>query len=472
MISIPRIVISAPHSGCGKTTISTGLMAALSKSKSVQAFKVGPDYIDPGYHMRATGRPSRNLDSWMLSHNAVLQTAERGQEDADIAIIEGVMGLYDGYDALTERGSTAELAKLLGAPVIIVLDVSKMARTAGAVALGLRDFDPVLQVAGVICNRVGSDTHARWVTEAVEAMGLPVIGCIPRLDALHLPERHLGLHMAHERSDKINAFLDASARAMETYLDLDRLMEIATSAAATAIPQAVDNSAPAATQRVRIAVAQDAAFCFYYQDNFDLLEAAGAELVFFSPLQDETLPDGVDGLYLGGGYPELYAHKLAANYSMMQSLAHAIHSGLPTYAECGGLMVLTQRIVTIDGQSHTMLGILPGFAKMRDRVRIGYREINAHVDTLLLQRGETTRGHEFHYSDWLERGANIPVAYAITPRNDASVTFEGYAEHNLLASYVHIHFAAYPELAWRFVGRCSDYREQSSELPAKKISDG
>lgn len=458
MITIPRIAIAAPHSGSGKSTVTTGLMRAFSAKHVVQGFKAGPDYIDPGYHTAATGRPSRNLDTWMLPHEAVKRSIELAQSDAGIAIIEGVMGLYDGYDALTERGSTAELAKLTNTPIIVVIDASAMARTAGAVALGMRAFDPDVNVQGVICNRVGSETHAQWVTEAIESVGIPVLGCIPRLAELHLPERHLGLHMAHEEGNALRDFLQVAAEVMTQHLDLERIWQIAEQAAPVTVQTPEQPQPLAVEQSIRIGVAKDEAFCFYYQDNFDYLTAAGAELVTFSPLHDATLPPGLQGLYLGGGYPELYAEQLAANQSMMHALKGAIHAGLPTYAECGGLMVLTQQIVDQQGKVYPMLGLLPGYAVMRERVRLGYREVTALQDTLVLPASEATRGHEFHYSDWENRGDAVPAAYRVTPRHGQQPRSEGYAVGNLLASYVHLHFGANPLMARRFVEQCRQYQ--------------
>jgi cobyrinic acid a,c-diamide synthase len=304
-VDIPRLVIGAPASGSGKSTVSTGLMAALAREQIVQGFKVGPDYIDPGYHTAATNRPSRNLDTWMMPINEVKGTFARGVRGASIAVVEGVMGLFDGYDAATERGSTAEVAKLFHAPVILVLDVGKMARSAGALALGYRDFDPALNVAGVICNNVGSEKHARWVTQAVESIGLPVLGCLPRHDALAIPERHLGLHTAAERTAEVEAFLAHAADLVARHVDLVRVQAIAGRAPAMELHDTLP--APPERPLARIAVARDEGFCFYYEDNFDWLRSEGAELIFFSPIHDSALPEGVSGVYLGGGYPELYA---------------------------------------------------------------------------------------------------------------------------------------------------------------------
>lgn len=459
MRSTPRLVIAAPHSGSGKSTIASGLMAALAQTHQVQGFKVGPDYIDPGYHTLAAGRIARNLDAWMTSHAEVLRIFARATQNADIAIIEGVMGLYDGVDARSEAGSTAEIAQLLDAPVVLVIDVGKMARSAGAMALGYSMFDPRVRLAGVICNNVASANHARGATAGIESVGLPVLGCVPRTPALKTPERHLGLYTAVERMEAATTFVRSAAEVVQQHVDLDRLWAIARNASALVIPEEPVYKAP--PHRVRIAVARDAAFCFYYEDNFDHLRAAGAELIFFSPLHDATLPEGVHGLYLGGGYPELYAAQLAANHNMMRALRSAIDAGLPTYAECGGLMTLTESITDLEGGTHPMLGVAPGRAVMVGRLTLGYREVTAVRDSLLLEAGESVRGHEFHYSDWVERPDDLPAAYAIRSRNAETTRLDGFVQGHVLASYVHLHFGAMPKMAQRFVQVCAGYAAQA-----------
>jgi len=451
-VAIPRFVVAAPASGSGKSTIATGLMAVLSQEHTVQGFKVGPDYIDPMYHTAATGRVSQNLDTWMLAHDQVKAIFARAAADADMAVIEGVMGLFDGYEAKTELGSTAEVAKLLGAPVILVLDVRKMARSAGAMALGYRMFDPDLHVAGVICNRVGSEAHAQWVREAVEAVGIPVLGCVPRADALTIPERHLGLYTAVERTAEVDAFLRDAKDLIAAHIDLDRLKAIA----AQAVPFEGPSTAPVQhiAKRARIAVARDEAFCFYYEDNLALLRAAGAEIVFFSPLHDAALPERIAGLYFGGGYPELYAADLSRNSAMRAAVRAAHAADLPIYAECGGLMFLTQSIIDLEGQRHTMMGLLPGHSRMQKRLTMGYRLVTAQRDSLLLSCGEQVRGHEFHYSDWIETPEALPYAYDIAPRCGRDAHPEGFVSGNLLASYVHLHFRTEALLAENFVDTC------------------
>ncbi|MGQ9491706.1 MAG: cobyrinate a,c-diamide synthase [Anaerolineae bacterium] len=459
-IDIPRFMIAAPASGSGKTTIATGLMAALAATEAVQGFKVGPDYIDPMYHTAATGRPARNLDTWMAPPEAVLATCARAVRGAEIAVIEGVMGLFDGFDGESETGSSAEVAKLLAAPVILVLDVSKMARSAAAIALGCRTFDPALNIAGVICNRVASPAHAEMVTAALAAIGLPVLGCIPKAPELAVPERHLGLHTAVERQAEVAAFLKTAAALMAARVDLTQLRQIACTAPAVAASadaagvEPVHAEIAAAKTPARIAVARDEAFCFYYEDNLDLLRAAGAEIVPFSPLRDPGLPAGVNGIYLGGGYPELYAAQLAANRGIRQAIRIAHGIGIPIYAECGGLMYLTEGISGGAGEYYPMVGLLPGYSRLTGQLTMGYRLVTAERDSLLLRRGEEVRGHEFHYSEWTGQPAGLPSAYRVAPRHGSAVRSEGYAQGNLLASYVHLHFSARPELARRFVQAC------------------
>ncbi|MEO1668816.1 MAG: cobyrinate a,c-diamide synthase [Chloroflexota bacterium] len=352
---IPRIVIAAPSSGAGKTTIATGLMAALSKTMNVQGFKVGPDYIDPTYHTLATGRPARNLDSWMMPDDTLLQSFSWAAA-ADIAVIEGVMGLFDGAGA-GERGSTAEIAKRLGVPVIVVLDARAMSRSAGAIALGMRDFDPAVNVVGVICNRVGSERHAAWVRAAVESVGLPVLGCVPRHADIQVPERHLGLHLAAEQ----HQFIEKAGTWIEQHVDMNVVFKLANQA----LPlESVSLPIPAQPAHVRIAVAQDSAFAFYYADNFELLRQAGAELVSFSPVAGDALPANVSGVYLGGGYPELHAAAITANKRLREQLQAGADSGMPIYAECGGLMALAETLIDGDGVAHPMLGLLPGTVRV------------------------------------------------------------------------------------------------------------
>jgi len=453
-----RLVIAGTHSSVGKTTIAAGLTAALRRrGLTVQPFKVGPDYIDAGHHTAAAGRPCCNLDTWMMPPESVRSLFAHACRDADIAIIEGVMGVFDGagYDA--ETGSTAEVAKLLQAPVILVVDASKLARSAAALAVGYQRFDPDLPLAGFIINRVGSSQHGAGVAGAIEkATGLPVFGWLPRDESLKFPERHLGLVPAAETSYS-SAFVEAACEAVMRHLDLDRILTLANrrrqppGCARAPYPAAHAAGSPFAT----LAVARDEAFHFTYEENVELLQAAGARLAFFSPLHDTTLPDGTAGVILSGGFPEIHAARLAANVSMKQSLRDAHERGLPIYAECGGLMYLTQAIVDLDGREHGMIGLLPGCSVMSKRLTLGYRLARAAGPSWLFAGGETVRGHEFHYSQWEGRPADLPPAYTLLPSSGAGESWaDGACVGKLWASYVHLNFWAKPELAERFVAAC------------------
>lgn len=450
MPRIPRFVIAAPSSGSGKTTIATGLMAAFARRYIVQGFKVGPDYIDPGYHTAATKRISRNLDTWMLSKEQVKNIFMRAKQNADLYIIEGVMGLFDGYDGITEQGSTAEFAKLLSAPVILVIDAGKMARSAAAIALGFREFDPDLNLAGVIVNNVGSEKHAQWVTEAIDAIGVQVIGCVPRLEKLNVPERHLGLIITKEREAATDSFIREAASVVEKYVDVGKVFSIAASAP-DLVTVSESRTATQPQSNVRIAVARDDAFCFYYEDNLDLLRNLGAEIAFFSPLHDTDIPKNISGIYLGGGYPELYAPQLADNISLRNAIKNIASQKIPVYAECGGLMFLTRCLVDQHGQEHAMLDIIPGHARMTNHLTMGYREVETLQDTFLLLKNMTVRGHEFHYSEWVREDENLPCAYAIKLGGTSDTQLEGFTSGNVLATYVHIHFACNPDLPKNFV---------------------
>lgn len=460
-----RIIIAGVTSGCGKTTVATAIMAALRhRGLRVQPFKAGPDYIDTGYHSEAAGVPSRNLDSWLVAPAAVKELFARSTAHADMAVIEGVMGLYDGR-ADTDEGSTAHLARLLDAPVVLVVDVTKTSRTAAAVVLGCQRFDPALRLAGVILNGVASDSHLAWSARPMEgATGLPVLGYLPWRAELRLPERHLGLVPTAEDPGSED-FIAVLAEQAEQTIDLDRLVTIAR----TAGPLAEETSPslfPTEPRpcRTRIAVARDEAFSFYYEDNLDLLRAWGAELVPFSPLNDRHLPEGVTGVYIGGGFPELYADRLAANQAMQESLRRAAAVGMPVYAECGGLMYLCEGIVDFDGRSHPMLGIVPGRSVLdQPRLSTGYRVATAVRTSFLLKAGERVRGHEFHWSQLRDGPSPEYAAYELesssTGRTTAPVRrLEGYAMGNVLASYLHVHFGTDPRLAQRFVAACADRR--------------
>lgn len=449
-VCIPRLVIAGTHSGVGKTSVAVGLMAALRHAGlAVQPFKVGPDYLDPGYHAFACDRPSCSLDSWMLGHTGVRQSFARGVQGAEIAVVEGMMGLHDGASGTHETGSTAEVATLLGAPVLLVIDAAGLARSAGALVLGCRDFDPRVNLAGVIANRVAGEGHLNYLRPAIEErLGLPLLGGLPEDETLQMPERHLGLVTAGERGNTAQC-VERLGAWVARHLDLAQLQAITgTAPPLEAVRGGVHGAAPRA--HVRLAVARDAAFCFYYPENLALLEALGAELVPFSPLADTDLPAGVQGLYLGGGYPELHAMLLAGNTAMRAAVRRSIADGLPTLAECGGFMYLCQALVTGDGQAHPMVGIVPGRTMIERRLQaIGYREVTLCQDTVLGRAGEQGRGREFHHS---RHEGEIPVERVALTAGERRL---GYATETLLSSYVHLHFGSNPRLAEHFVEQCA-----------------
>lgn len=453
MIPAPRLVIAGTHSGVGKTTIATALMAAFTRrGLRVQPFKIGPDFIDPGFHQVACGRVSRNLDGWMLSHDTNLELFARAAADADLAIIEGAMGLFDGRSASAEEGSTAEMAKWLGAPVLLVADASAMARSAAALVHGFETFDPALDLAGVLFNRVGGAPHADLLRESVAAYCRSTpLGFLPRSETIAMPSRHLGLVLASEAlTPECMAELVAW---VENHIDLDAILALARERS-TALDVSAALRARHSEANVRIAVARDAAFCFYYQDNLDLLTEAGAELVEFSPITDRELPADVCGLYLGGGYPELHAAKLLENPPMLDAIGHIVRAGAPVYAECGGFMYLTEAIVDADRREHPMAGVFPTRARMQSRLAaLGYIQPELADDALWLRPGEILRGHQFRYSAIDPMPSEICRAY----RSPA----EGYRVHSVLGSYIHLHFLSCPGFAERFVDHCAQWRERT-----------
>ena len=401
---VPALVIAGVRSGAGKTTIATGIMGALTRrGLSVQPFKAGPDYIDPSYHALACGTPSRNLDTWMLPHPTVLELFRRASRQGQLSVVEGVMGVFDGHSNLSEEGSTAQLAKLLQAPVILVADASKVARSVAAEILGYQQFDPDLKIAGVVLNGVGGPRHLDFCKPQIEATtGLPVLGYLPRREELVQPERHLGLIPTVEGT-VAREWYDCLIGQVEETFDLDRIVAIAQRAggADTGEEPFPQESFPeeVQTKRAVIALAQDQAFSFYYQDSLDLLEAWGAELVPFSPLEDRQLPEGAGGVYLGGGFPEMFGAELAANTPMLESIREAAGRGAPIYAECGGLMYLGQSLTDLEGNEHAMAGVIPAVSRMSEkRLTLGYREVEAVADGPLLRKGQRVRGHEFHWS--------------------------------------------------------------------------
>ena len=456
-MNLPRLLIAAPSSGSGKSVIAIGIMAALSKAQQVQAFKVGPDYIDPMYHSIATGRPSRNLDSWMLSSDTVASIFQQNARLASLSIIEGVMGLFDGFGSDPFTGSSASIAALLQCPVILVIDCSKLSGTAAAIVHGMHSFSEQVKIAGVICNRVASQNHAEWLKEAIEThTHIPVLGCVPRLETLQIPERHLGLFTVAENPHGARKFITQTADIISGYIDLEKLLTIANNTPALQeLPLAHSENK---TTHVRLAVAQDEAFCFYYEENLDALRRQGAEIIPFSPLTDAHLPENVHGLYFGGGYPELYAQQLSRNQVLREQILQCCQEQMPIYAECGGLMYLTEGI-TMDQGNYPLVRAVPGWCSMQPRLQMGYREVTSLQNTILNRKGDALRGHEFHYSNW-HISQEEKAAYHITPRNKKSTSeLEGYAAGNILASYIHLHFLQDENLAANFVQCCSQWQQ-------------
>ena len=439
------LVIAGVASGVGKTSVTLGLLEALRRRRlKVQAFKVGPDFIDPQLHAVATGRPSYNLDGFMCGRDAVRATVSRAAADADVVIVEGMMGCFDGVDGTSADGSTAQIARWLDAPVALVVDVSAQSRSAAAVVLGFERFDRDLRVAGIIANRVGGATHARWIADAIRSScAAEPLGGLTADAALALPERHLGLVTAAE-GVLTHARRVRLREAVERAIDVGRVLELA---APLALPPAP--AAAPAPARATIAVARDVAFQFYYEENLELLRAAGARLVFWSPLVDREPPDA-DGLYFGGGYPELHAHALAANAVCRKAVRAFAERGGPVYAECGGLMYLADALEDADGCEHAMVGLLPTRARMNPpRMTLGYVALRLTRDTPLGAAGSTARGHRFHFSTLDPVPADVARVY------DGA---EGYLIGHTLLSYAHLHFASNPALASGFVDACAEWR--------------
>jgi cobyrinic acid a,c-diamide synthase len=452
------IVIAGVATGVGKTSVTLGLLEALRRrGLSVQPFKVGPDFIDPGFHELATGRHSYNLDGWMCGRERVLECVARHAAGADVAVVEGVMGCFDGVEPTSDAGSTAQIAKWLGAPVVLVLDAWAQARSAAAVVRGFESFDPALSVAGVIVNRVGSEGHGRLVLDAIRAAcRAEPLGALVRDERLALPERHLGLVTAVEGAldaPKLHALGDA----VERSLDLERLLALARETPLLPLPGGGSSPGPVPSRRIRIGVAHDAAFQFYYLENLERLREAGAELVYWSPLAEPELPE-VDGLYFGGGYPELHARRLAEHAAMRKAVRRFAEMGRPIYAECGGLMYLAEALEDADGVVHPMVGVLPATVRMRPRrLALGYTEVTLAGGTPLGSAGAVARGHEFHCSTLDPVPAGVERAYRIEQRG-APRRAEGYLVGRTLMSYVHLHFASNPALAGGFVAACAGGR--------------
>lgn len=450
--SVPRLVVAAPSSGSGKTTVATGLMAAFAaRGLAVSPHKVGPDYIDPGYHALATGRVGRNLDAYLCGPELVGPLFLHGARGCDIAVVEGVMGLYDGAAGEGELASTAHVAKLLRAPVVLVVDASSQSRSVAALVHGFASWDPEVRVGGVILNKVASDRHEELLREALEQAGVPVLGVLRRASQVDTPSRHLGLVPVAERHAAAVEAVAAMAAQVSDGCDLDALAALARSAGALSgaawdAAEAVSSRPrPRTPDRLVVAVAGGEAFTFSYAETTELLTAAGADVVAFDPLRDEELPQGTRGLVIGGGFPEVYASELSANEPLRKAVAALARSGAPVAAECAGLLYLCREL---DGLP--MCGVLDAGARMTERLTLGYRDAVAVGDSVLAAAGTRMRGHEFHRTV-VEPGSGAEPAWGVrTPRPRV----EGFVERGVHASYLHTHWASEPGVARRFVERC------------------
>ncbi|MFJ8096265.1 cobyrinate a,c-diamide synthase [Streptomyces griseofuscus] len=454
--STPRLVVAAPSSGSGKTTVATGLMAAFAaRGLAVSPHKVGPDYIDPGYHALATGRTGRNLDAYLCGPELVAPLFLHGARGCDIAVVEGVMGLYDGAAGEGELASTAQVAKLLGAPVVLVVDASAQSRSVAALVHGFVSWDPQVRVGGVILNKVGSARHEELLREALDSVGVPVLGALRRARPVETPSRHLGLVPVAERRALAVSAVSEMAELVSRGCDLPALERLARSAGtvpgdpapwAPGLSPTHDGPSPSAEgPKPRVAVAGGPAFTFSYAEHTELLTAAGAEVVTFDPLHDEELPEGTAGLVIGGGFPEVYAAELSANGPLRKAVAELARSGAPVAAECAGLLYLCREL---DGSP--MCGVLDATARMAERLTLGYRDAVAVGDSVLAAAGTRMRGHEFHRTV-VEPGAAAAPAWGIRGRERR---VEGFVQRGVHASYLHTHWASEPGVARRFVERC------------------
>jgi len=458
------LIIAGERSGVGKTTVTLALLSSLcQKYRGVQSFKVGPDYIDPMFHQRVTGRACRNLDPVLTSPSYVQECYHHQVQGVDYALIEGVMGLFDGASGRDDWASTAHVARLLQLPVLLVLDCSRVSRSIAAIAFGYKNFDPRIKIAGVVLNRVGSDRHLQLLQDALEPLQLPVLGVLRRQDNITIPDRHLGL-VPTEEMPQMTALIERFAQLGDSCFDWQRLLPLlvpdhgqggygGTARTVGGLRVQGESKTP-----IRIAVARDRAFSFYYQDNLDILQQLGAELVFWSPLQDTALPENVQGLYFGGGFPEVFASQLADNISARDAVKKAVLTNMPTYAECGGLMYLCEQIVDFEGKSWAMVGVLPTTTVMGKRLTVGYRQATALQDSPLLAAATTVWGHEFHHSQLTVMPEKS--LYETRGYDGGKVATEGWRVHCCHASYVHLHWGGCPEIPTQFLQHCRQFREE------------
>ncbi|MBV9099581.1 MAG: cobyrinate a,c-diamide synthase [Candidatus Dormibacteraeota bacterium] len=476
-VGIPRLVVAGISSGSGKTSITLGLVTALrARGRTVQTFKVGPDFIDCAYLAHASRRPCRNLDSWMLGQAGVRRTLARGVMSADCAVVEGVGGLYDGHgrgeagaSSAAFPGSTAEVARLIAAPVVLVLDAWYMGETAAAIALGIKQLDVSGSVVGVILNNVPSDYRRRVVEDAVWNMAhLPVLGALPRLDAVHIPEVRTGL-LPLAQNPHVDEAIELLGRAVQRHCDLDLIERLMSRAQPLHLAPA--RAEAAGGRPVRVGVAFDDAFCFYYAENLEMLEEAGAEVVTFSPLEDRGLPRDLDALYLGGGVSEAYVPRLSGNRAFIESYRRARSAGIPTYAECGGVLYSARSLRTSDGSVHAMAGVIPvDIALEAGSLHTGYRDVRIAEQCMLGAVGTRLRGHEYHFARLLSATEGMSPAYNMHDSDGEPLGCEGWTAEGITASLVHLHFGQDPMLARRIVDAARSARQRrearSEELSA------
>jgi cobyrinic acid a,c-diamide synthase len=461
------VIIAGDRSGVGKTTLTLAILSYLRRiGQRVQSFKVGPDYIDPMFHSAISGTPRRNLDPVLTSEDYVRSCFARHCQGVDAVVVEGVMGLFDGivcpsdhphsnWGIVDDFASTAHIARLLDLPILLVLDCSRLSASVAAIVQGYRHLDRRLHIAGVILNRVGSDRHLELLAQALDRIQVEIFGAIRRQADLAIPDRHLGL-VPSEELPKLDSLFDRLATVAQNCLDWEKILPLLPPPNCL-IPQIIEIKP---LLPVRIALARDRAFNFYYADNLDILKQHGAELIEWSPINDSGLPPDIHGIYFGGGFPEVFAAELAANLHLLQSLRHQIQQGLPVYAECGGLMYLCDRLVDFEGRSHSMVGILPATAIMTSQLTLGYRRATIVGDRAFLPQGTTLWGHEFHRSQ-LSTASPCPIYQFLAHDGQSAIALDGWQIHQVHASYLHLHFGQHPQVPQQFLLNAIDRRLSS-----------
>ena len=468
------LIIAGERSGVGKTTITLALLSFLSQQGDrVQCFKVGPDYIDPMFHRAVTKLPCRNLDPVLTSESYVKECFALHSQNVDWVIVEGVMGLFDGISPdgeicqsplLNDYASTAHIARLLNLPVLLVLDCSSLSSSVAAIAYGYANLDPKVKIAGIILNQVASDRHLELLANALNTVNLPIMGVLRRNSTVTIPDRHLGLVPTDELS-QINQIFEGLAYLAKTCFDWELLLPLLKqsninyqfNSSACRRADSVQSTINYQLPSIKIGIARDRAFNFYYQDNLDILEQLGAELVFWSPLEEDSLPSDIQGLYFGGGFPEMFASQLSANKPMLQQLKQVINTGMPIYAECGGLMYLCDRLIDLNNQAWSMVGVIPTTTIMKKKLTLGYRQAISLQDSSLLEKQQTVKGHEFHRSQ-LTSLPREPLWQMQGFHSSSPIIFEGWKIRQIHASYLHLHFGEYRFLVQRFIQSCLNFK--------------